>query len=335
MKRDVSSGQAKTNAPSPLLSNSADSNNSAAAYAGKSLPSADAFFVQPHKLGSEIPQNVKQLITSLGLPPDALSASLISFARYFSLDLEPSRLLQFHRIISSFRHGREAAALGAAAAEDKGAVLTKESLHLFADAIDPGSRGGSGEDSPPGSNSGDSSGGGSGRSGSGTRDDAGDPEKKTDKPRQVPPDASAVREMAAAGASGETVQGILNRLPGKNGRRWAVFPFKFESQGEEFAVTVRILLIGENNSSCKAGRLAADIRSSRRRWLFVLDRPGEADSAGLVQVSPMGAERKKLERELSELLAGFVRRVRVVDGDGFSWFPDGRNDELPSVNEEV
>ncbi|MDR1899903.1 MAG: hypothetical protein LBQ55_07850, partial [Treponema sp.] len=148
-------------------------------------------------------KSVVTLARGLGLPPDRLSASIISAARHFSLPLEPGLLARLRRDVSAvvpvretaagtgtgenaeaaWRAGRagtaetaplrEALSLGAAAAASKGLGLCREALDDYAAAIDPGrrrppggERGEEGRTGDPGSGGGEGAGQG-GRAGTG------------------------------------------------------------------------------------------------------------------------------------------------------------------------
>ena len=82
-----------------------------------------------------------ELARALSLPPDSLSTAILSFVRFFSLPLEKNLLLQLRRESLGPPGGgkepglREARALGAAAAADKGLSLDPQALEEYARAI--------------------------------------------------------------------------------------------------------------------------------------------------------------------------------------------------------
>jgi hypothetical protein len=93
---------------------------------------------------SPVTQNrVFSLLSSLGLPRDSLSASIVSFARFFSLPLEPELLAEVRRqtIASGAAanpgggKNREALSLAALAATDKGLRLSAAALEEYSAAI--------------------------------------------------------------------------------------------------------------------------------------------------------------------------------------------------------
>jgi hypothetical protein len=70
---------------------------------------------------------------------------------------------------------------------------------------------------------------------------------------------------------------ILNKLPGKNGQRWMVFPFHFAESDREFRVSLRILLSADKQSPNNVACMALDVAEAPapaetgRRWLFVMN----------------------------------------------------------------
>jgi hypothetical protein len=122
----------------------------------------------------------------------------------------------------------------------------------------------------------------------------------------------------------------LNRLPLKDGRRWAVFPLRLERGGLRLRGSLRILLKGEG-PPLEAERFAADLEASGpegpgRRWLFTLE---ACPRRGELRLSPPPSpeEAEALERELGEGI-----RVRLEEAPPFA---DSRNDALLELNREV
>ena len=82
------------------------------------------------------------LLSSLKLPQDKLSRSIVAFARFFSLPLEPKYLNSLRRAaLGAGARRTEAAVLGNAAAADKGLKLDKKALAEYAAAIEGSMRG--------------------------------------------------------------------------------------------------------------------------------------------------------------------------------------------------
>jgi hypothetical protein len=266
-----------------------------------------------------------RLAASLGIPGDSLQAAILSFSRYFSLPLEPGLLLKLRREVLSLKTPREAGALGAAAAADKGVELSPRGLEDYAAAIegflrDPGgdSRGSTGEKDERRNRA----------SPEGEYPGKGVPEPEL-------PEGGDLRERALRGEEDLPLLGLLNRLPGRDGRRWIVFPFTWSSGGVAFRISLRLLFNTDGYDDHRVLRLALDIRNERRRWSFTLDKPGEAEAETRVSLSPSlpEAAAETLRAELQDLLGPLGGSLEIA-GDS-SLFGDSKNDALLSVNEEV
>jgi hypothetical protein len=277
----------------------------------------------------------EHLARSLNIPQDALSSRLLSFLRYFSLPLEGEQIAQLRREVLASRmagapKNREAAALGAAAAADKGIVLSPEALAEYAAAIDP-------EERPPGDR------GFNGEQGhpSGQEHPEGGEKKKRDRPgsgedQEAPAETRTLRKKIETLPQHHPLLSLLNRLPGKNGRHWMVFPFNFTSGGVAFEVSLRILLTNTENAREKA-HLTLDILGGKGRWVFCLSGYGTAHSRADIGVSPSLPRRvlKTLERELGELLGDFAERICVENQETPFW-AEGANRGFPlPVNKKV
>jgi hypothetical protein len=284
--------------------------------------------------GSATPQtqfSLTQVVRSLNLPVDALSSALVVFARYFFLPLDPALLTKLRREVLPLKTPRESAALAAAAVADKGAALTPEALDAYVSAIDPearreqkGGRGWNGSEADgfdrrgrPSENSREA--GTADRSGQGSV-----PERFTmDEFRKIGEDID----------ENDPLLGILNRIPGKDGKRWMVYPFQVSWRGKRFMVSVRV----RTGIGAEDARLAVDVAGEDRRWLFVVNRSDEAEGGAETEVSlwppPETGNREVLEREIREAL-GFLGG-RVILRDGESFLAEWRNDVLSPVNEEV
>jgi hypothetical protein len=327
--------------------------------------------------GGRIPVSFSSLLSQLKLPVDSLSASIVSFAQFFSLPLNPALLANIRRqtISGSSDPGaplpgghaggiagensgpasREALSLACIAALDKGVELSAESLARYARMIsgrnppapvDADGKGDAGENQeagpgpdndnfPADGEAGQSSGGGEspeggrshgrslskshGRSPSGNGD--GSPE--------------TLRELALQAEAGTPLLGLLNRLPGKNGKRWLVIPIPLEDGGTRFPVTLRLLFSPCTGVSAgmpgEVEQMSLEINGDRRRWLFSY-RPGSILQAALWPETEPG-ERAGLEQELAVSLGLSPGQVRITGWDPL-FAPDCRND-LFSVREEV
>jgi hypothetical protein len=283
--------------------------------------------------------SLKQLVHSLRLPQDSLSTALIGFARAFSLPLEPALLARLRKeaLTLKARHGggfAESAALAAAAAAGKGVRLSGEALEQYARAIDPGYA--AGEQDTSGDGEGQSTGGeGSpfaeqdGNAREDLRDSAGREESarvireilekalkrvgESGRPDQDPPEA-------------ESPAGFLNRLPGRDGNFWMVFPFKIIVKKLAIRLSVWILLLSgvysqKESSGQTAGGFLGGITinavGGERRWVFSIKNPGGPGARTRVLVSPPYGEavQKRTEEEIQEVLGDFGGAVTLESGE--------------------
>jgi hypothetical protein len=193
-----------------------------------------------------------------------------------------------------------AAALAAAAAAGKGVGLSSEGLGEYAAAIDPGYSNQHGE-------AGD---------GGASRDRG--RKKAPPLPAEAADDGDALRELAEKTEADHPLTGMLNRIPGADGRRWAVFPFHFALNGAEFRVSVRILLMEHTLIEQRVARMAVDILrdagAGRRRWLFIMDKPGKPEARTDIYADPplSGEACGALEGEIREALAGALAMTGPV-----------------------
>ncbi|MDR2702375.1 MAG: hypothetical protein LBB72_08085 [Spirochaetaceae bacterium] len=309
------------------------------------------------------------LVSLLKLPQDGLSRAVIAFARFFSLPLEPKLLAALRReALGARAAGREAAALGAAAAADKGIKLSEQALAEYAAAIEGGSlapedavpasadepqnAGRHGEDSQandtaerePGQEpeNQDAGTGNNSRSGGGFRDDGNLQEGATELQR-------VITEILGKRPSLD----LINRIPGKNGQ-WIVVPFSFSEDDMDITVSLRI----QTDKALVSGRLSADIKVTRlgreqKRWLVTLERPEENSGAnaelcvfsGSVPWRFSVAEKKQIRLELAAALDLPLDKVSIreevltgeadLTGEAIPVFAGSRESALRSVNEKV
>jgi hypothetical protein len=315
--------------------------------------------------GARIPAALSSLFSQLKLPPDGLSVSIVSFAQFFSLPLKASLLARIRRQAVSGPSGsgaplpgggsdekavpaiREARSLACIAALDKGLELSAESLERYARMVSgqplpPEHSGSEGGDKGAGGNQGNAgadpgndrlpadSGNGRGSAGEGEKDGR-DPGKGKDEGGG----AEALRSLAGKLEEGEPLLGLLNRLPGKNGKRWLAIPLPMEEGGIRLQATLRILLSPRAGEAAgipgEVEQMALEVNGARRRWLFSY-RPGSLLQAALWP-EPEAGERAALEKELAESL-GFSAGELKISGLNPVFAPDCRND-LSSVREEV
>ena len=334
----------------------------AASMPAASMPaaksSASASATAPPPLLPAVPRSVSAMIASAGLPADKLSASIISFARFFSLPIKPELMASIRRQAFAPQSqaaqpenapepgpaakGREALSLAASAAEGKGVELHPKGLEAFAEAIDPDWQ---------------KRQEGDGRQ-RGRRNKNGEREEEKAPSKTAPVTASAVEEMALGSAQNDPLLAVLNKLPGKNGQRWIVLPFSFSENGREFRVSLRILLeTGQaaNSAACMALDVAeygaeyggaeyggAENSTSLRRWLFVIEAAnGSAKKLSAnsltVHIQPELPQKAlaQISRELANLLEIPQERVFVKNRTESFPLESGRADQLRSVDEAV
>ena len=329
---------------------SAQTAKSAAANAAK--PAANA--------APKIPPAPRQTAAGLaGLPADKLSASIISFARFFSLPLKPELLKQIRQqaftmtpnaapsVPASAADGagedapktgnvlknREALSLAASAAEGKGVELQPESLETYAQAIDTEwKRRQDGEQNDrrerrmaPERNK---------------NDDDNDPEDPSRKTGAI--SAGSLEKIALEGAGKNPLLAILNRLPAKDGKRWIVLPFDFSDKGREFKVSMRILLeTGKtvNRAACMALDIAIrgaadESGGTEERKLFVLEPANRLSVYLRPEITP--ARQAGLVSELAALLEIAPDRIFIKTQTEAFPFESGRGAELSgSIDEAV
>jgi hypothetical protein len=269
-----------------------------------------------------------QTAAILGLPQDTLSFVLISAIRYFSLPPDSALLTRLRGnllasgAVSAPKTGREKAALeskalAAAAAADKGLLLSPEALEKYAAAMDAGWFSGRREGRPD-------------------EEDAPDREEtpEGEELEKLYLNANLSREKDGE----EAVLSWLNRLPGRNGQGWAVFPFKIKIKGVELRVSVRLLIKGHPffASPVDAGRgsLIVDIQGPVQNWRFILERTGGKSVMDVTVYPGQAGDVKILEKEVNKFFEGMEIRVRQSD-EAPSFTDQWDQEALPSVNEEV
>ncbi|MDR1129191.1 MAG: hypothetical protein LBL20_07760 [Treponema sp.] len=279
--------------------------------------------------------SLEQLARSLDLPKDDLSSALIGFARIFSLPLKPALFARLRREALALKARQtggstETPALAAAAAAGKGVALGKEALEQYARAIDPEYAAedprNDGEERP------------AGEEGAPFGEGAGDaPEERRDRPggedsarviREILEKAlKRVREGGGTEESGdESPASFLNRLPGRDGNFWIVYPFKINHKELAIRLSVWILLLSrlcfkEGFSGQSAGNpvggITINAAGGERRWIFSIKNPGGSGARTRVSVSPPYGEaaRKRTEEEIREVLGGFGGEVTLESGE--------------------
>ncbi|GHT82199.1 hypothetical protein FACS1894137_00640 [Spirochaetia bacterium] len=280
----------------------------------------------------------KDLARSLGLPQDKLSSSLLSFIRFFSLPLDTKLIQRLRQEVLSLKVPQKdggpkagpgktkpqildlppdrirSGALAAAAAAGKGLALSTEALEKYAAAI-------AGEESDGGTSGGEGDGAGHkhGKQ-DGAPDDGAEHTGGQAGGAQTPPHAEdglspeQLRDLVEKIEGQSPLLGILNKLPGKDGRRWINLPFSFSSGAIDYSVSLRILLADTNAIPWKAECLALDVASGSSRWSFTLEGSGTPLFArALVGIYPPPEHPAALERDLWELLGTVAGDIVLKD----------------------
>jgi hypothetical protein len=326
--------------------------------------------IPPPAAGSRgLPKTLAGLAQTLGLPRDSLSAAILSFARYFSLPLNPGLVAKIRRESLSAvpaeapqdealsprgPEARNTAAFAAAAAASKGLELSREGLKAYAAAIDPGypekhsgdSAGNPGADS--GQNSGGSTGGGDSGPGNHKNGEAEDDPRQNakaaspgglDRGGLIGPDTLREKILEIEGQN--PLLDLLNRVPGKNGERWITLPFAFTQGGREYRVSLRIHLTAPR-AELSPGCLVMDISGGprdkpvlRRRFIYDTLSGGPRLQARFWPPEDKGTLRS-LQKELSQLFPLQMTHINLKNDEEYNSFvkvfPD---DILPTINEEV
>jgi hypothetical protein len=282
--------------------------------------------------------SLKQLAHVLRLPPDGLSTALIGFARGFSLPLEPTLLARLRReaLILKARHGggfAESAALAAVAAAGKGVRLSGEALEQYARAIDPGYA--AGEQDSRGDGEEQSSGGEGvpfGEQGGDARKERRDSAGRKESTRVIREILEKALKLAKENGrpdpdlpESESPTDFLNRLPGRDGNFWMVFPFKINSKKLAIHLSVWILLSGVYPHREVSGQIAGNFPGGmtinavgeKRRWVFSIKNPGGSGARTRVWASPSYGEalRRRTEEEIRKVLGDFGGTVTLEDGE--------------------
>ena len=266
----------------------------------------------------------KAAAAGMGLPKDALSVILLSFAHFFSMPLNQELAKTLRREIlasgksSSPKTGQEKAALEAEAlaqvsAKDKGVVLSGEALERYARYL-------------------------------GTPDN-GDRNRREAPSKDENPTAEEIKAITEEQAQNDGFLDLLNSLPGKNGHYWMVFPFNLSIKGIELDVIIRLLREGVL-SSWGNRLLIADVKSPRKQWrCFLKETDGRFHADIRVYPKYRPNALKVLQKEAYRFLGecggvtgnfkGFDEvLVRNWDVDS-SWADDLNAESLLSINKEV
>jgi len=263
---------------------------------------------------------------NMGFPKDALSVTLLAFARYFSISLSSSLIKTLRREIlasgkfsspetTTEKAALEADTLAALIAYDKGVILSPEALENYTRFL-----------SFPGEN-------------------AIQPDDGRDQGREESPSAEELRILVEEQGQNDDTLSFLNNLPGKNGQRWLVFPFCIKVKGVELKVFIR-LLNKEPASSVDKEEIIVDILGPKRQWRCFLIR---ADEKFLADIRIYPQQRPKALKLLQKEAEKMLEKAEGLFGDfkGFdevlvrngeetpSWAEDLCTESLPSIDEEI
>lgn len=292
-------------------------------------------------------RSAASLAASAGLPADKLSASIVSFVRFFSLPLKPQVLADIRRqalmtqtapqqasvtqgvtqgvtqsaaqtsaqaALQFLSGAREATALCAAAAESKGVELSQKGLESYTEAVDPDSQKDRDEQQKKRDN-----------------------KKNEQKENTEPITADNLKKMALEYTEKNPLLDILNKLPGKNGQRWIVIPFDFSKDEKDFKVSMRILL-DERKTVNRAACMALDIlESSGHRQVFVMEASSDKLSRLTVynQYELPPKHQSKIKNELSQIFKIPVNHVFIVCSAGSFPYEASYAQDFSPIDEAV
>jgi len=265
-------------------------------------------------------------VANMGFPKDALSITLLAFARYFSIPLSSSLIKTLRReILASGKSSSpetpaekaalEADALSTLIADDKGVILSPQAHEHYARFL------------------------------SFPEENSIQPDERKDQDREECPSAEELRILIEEQGQNDDTLSFLNNLPGKNGQRWLVFPFSIKVKGIELKVFIR-LLKKEPFSSGDKEEIIVDISGPKRQWRCFLIKADEKFLAD-IRVYPQQRLRalKLLQKEAEKMLEkaeglfgdfkGFDE-IMVRNGEETpSWAEDLCAESLPSIDEEI
>lgn len=268
------------------------------------------------------------LAAAARLPADRLSASIVNFARFFSIPLKPDVLAAIRRkaftpfkqplpaantahttaasastVKTSFAASlnqmdqsailrvKEAFSLAAAAAESKGVELSPKGLETYALALE-----GELQNHHDGKH----------QQGKQNKNQDEQEEKQTSKTERITP--GDLRKMANEYCKNNPLFDILNRLPGKNGNRWIVLPFSFSQDGKQYSVSMRILL---ENETCIV-KMALNISiDNKQKMLFLLESSNSVCVNVFINQELQIKKQETFKRNLSEFLTIPVKNISV------------------------
>jgi hypothetical protein len=275
-------------------------------------------------LPAVLARSMAALIAAAGLPVGGLSASIVSSTRFFSLPLKPDLMADIRRRVLAAANGvylsekgQAALSLAAAAARSKDVELSPEALKNYADALDPDRREQTGKDSAGERHSG----------------------KRQKEQGKIHGKSGPVKIIV--GSAQNTLHDLMNRLPGRDGKRWMIIPFSFDKDGREYRVSLGVLL---DKTATLRGHASLDIAEyglegePAHRWFFVLEHANSGITRLDAYLQPgLPADRAKIfARKLASLMEIPEDCVSTGNyGGPFPWMPILNSDLLHIVDETV
>ena len=286
-------------------------------------------------------RSLSAFFAAAGLPADKHSASILSFARFFSLPIKPDLMADIRR---QGLFAKPAAAIPAAAQASQAAlqsmhaaqtspasqasmqaaqtahvVLSKEALLLAAAAaevkgvhFEPQALEAYALTIEPDSlkkrytehND----------HGKRDKNQKQSDDEKTEKTASVAAGAPGIKETAMETEKYHIMLSILNNLRGKNGQRWIVLPFDISDNGRDFRVSLRIMLEKDSRVSHFALDIA-EASDTEKRWIFVLDEEYKTIPSITVYLRPeySAKEIKTLKRNLSIFMDIPQERIKLIN----------------------
>ncbi|MDR0448667.1 MAG: hypothetical protein LBH07_08355 [Treponema sp.] len=305
-------------------------------------------------------KNLASLLSSLKLPQDSLSQSIITIARFFSLPLEPKLLNALRReVLEQAKSGkpiREAPVLGAAAAADKGIKLGEKVLAEYCAAIegsikcfkkDSSSQTGRPQTSEGQIKDRENQEHGQGNQETGTKADSGSrqdtkfrDESRTTEPKHFWNKAQDLQKKIEEILEERPLLDFINRIPGKN-KQWIVVPFSFIEHDLEITVSLRILL--NKNHVLTAGINVSRPGQNPRNWLITVENINGQPTLLPESHAELGffpeperythSNKIKMVKDLAKILGLPLKNVQI--NDRVSLFDDLKKDIFCPIDEEV
>jgi hypothetical protein len=267
---------------------------------------------------------------NLGFPKDALSVALLVFTRFFSPSADKALIGSLRREIldqlktsspgtAEEKAALEAKVMAAVVAADKGVFLSPAALERYARFLMPSAfmptafkpPHSEEKEAPPSKTT-------AANQDSRMRKTHGE---TRDENREEMPEADELKAIAEAQTREDGLLDFFNRLPGKNGQNWLVFPFNINVKGIELKVLLRVLKSERASvpgilSASEDGQMIADIAGPKRQWRCFVKQTGGKLRLD-IQVYPEQSQRalnhlrKKAERFLGKSGTAYMQSVNI------------------------